>query len=158
MGITRRSAAVGLASGALLLAVGCAPKPPAPGAARLAGAIEATAAVNPDSRGRPSPIVVKLFELRAAGAFESADFFALVDREREALGTDLLRKDDVTLRPGERIPLDRPLDPETRYLGVVAGYRNLERARWRTAAVVAPDRVNRVLIRLDAAGVTVATD
>jgi type VI secretion system protein VasD len=157
MGISKRFA-VPLAAAAVLLAGACAGKPPAPKIGTLAGTIEATAHANPDGRGRPSPVVVKIFELRAHSAFDNADFFSLADRERDALGTDLVRKDEYTLRPGERVALDRTLDAETRYLGLLAGYRDLERSRWRTGIAVAPNDVNRLLVRLDAAGLTLLRD
>jgi type VI secretion system protein VasD len=151
-----RQVSIVLIAGVALGLWACAAKPPAPPPPTLVkGAIEATAAVNPDARGRPSPIVVKLFELKAVGPFESADFFSLFDKEREALGADLLKKEEVTLRAGERLPIDRTLDPDTRYLGVVAGYRTLERSRWRASVPVTAQRVNPLLIRLDADGVTI---
>jgi type VI secretion system protein VasD len=132
----------------------CAAKPPAPPPTVLRGAIEASAAVNPDARGRPSPIVVKVFELRSVGPFEAADFFSLFDKDREALGADVLRKEELTLRPGERVAIDRTLDPDTRYVGIVAGYRALERSRWRAHTAISAQRVNALVLTLDADGIT----
>ena len=36
--------------------------------------------VNPDMNRKPSPIVLKVFQLRAASSFDSADFFSLQDK------------------------------------------------------------------------------
>lgn len=148
----RRRLVAAVLAAALAACAGRTPPPPPPTV--LKGQVEATATVNPDARGRPSPVVVKLFELKSVGPFEAGDFFSLFDKDRELLGGDVLRKEELTLRPGERVVLDRTLDPETRHLGVVAGYRALERSRWRAATPIVPQRVNPVVITLDADGVT----
>ena len=61
----------------LALAVGCGGPP------LLRGAINADPSVNPDRGGRPSPIVVRVYELKSVAAFNSADFFSLFDKEQE---------------------------------------------------------------------------
>lgn len=155
-GVRSRAAARRILVLALAAALAaCAAKPPPPPPPTVVrGTIQAGAAVNPDARGRPSPVVVKLFELKSVGAFEAADFFSLFDKDREALGADVLRKEELTLRPGERVALDRTLDPDARYLGVVAGYRALDRSRWRASAPISPHRVNPLVVTLDADGIT----
>lgn len=118
--------------------------------------VDATAAVNPDSKGRASPIVLRVFELRSTAAFDSADFFSLWDREREALANELITRDEFQLRPGEQKKLERTLQPETRYLGVVAAFRDLERAIWRSTLAVVPHKKQPVTIRLDARSVAIS--
>lgn len=58
--------------------------------------------VNPDLNRKPSPIVLKVFQLKTASAFESADFFSLQDKPQSVLGADLLGVDRIILRPGMR--------------------------------------------------------
>jgi type VI secretion system protein VasD len=158
--LRRQSASIALALGFVTLVYGCAkpPPPPPPPPTIIKGAIEATSAVNPDARGRPSPIVVKLFELKTAGVFDAADFFSLFDRERDTLGDELVKKEELTLRPGDRLPLERQLEPDTRFIGVIAGYRGLDRARWRSSTAIAPNRTTPMVIRLDAEGVTIGKE
>ena len=94
-------------------------------------------AVNPDAKGRASPIVVRVFELKSISAFNSADFFSLWDRERETLSAEMIGRDEFQLRPGEQKKFERTLQPDTRYVGVIAAFRDLERANWRgTASIV----------------------
>jgi len=57
--------------------------------------------VNPDGRGQAAPILVKVFELKSSGNFETADYFALQDRDRETLMTELVNADQAILRSGE---------------------------------------------------------
>lgn len=94
-------------------------------------ALQATVDQNPDSRERPSPMVVKLFELKALTAFQEADFFQLYQQPEAILGDDLLAQETVTLRPGARIPYKLMMRQEGRYIAAVAAYRNIEDSTWR---------------------------
>jgi type VI secretion system protein VasD len=87
--------------------------------------------VNPDGRGRAAPILVKIFELKSSGNFEAADYFALQDRDHETLGTDLVGTDQAILRAGEERTFKREAALDSRAIGIIAGYRKLEEARWR---------------------------
>ncbi len=51
--------------------------------------------VNPDRAGRPSPIVVRIYQLKEEGAFNNADYFALMDKEQETLGASLVSREGV---------------------------------------------------------------
>jgi type VI secretion system protein VasD len=135
---------------ALLLASCASVKPPT--VVQLA--IDVDAGVNPDSRGRASPLMVRYFELRSLAAFDGADFFSLFERDKETLGAELVAREEFQLQPKEQRKLERTLQPDTRYVGVVAAYRDLERATWRAAVAVTPEKVNPVTIRLDARKVT----
>ena len=135
---------------------GCGTAPPAPPAPTAIRAnIVATADVNPDARGRPSPVVVKVFELKSLAAFETADFFSLFEKGQETLGADLLARDELTLIPGEQKALARELKPEARYVGVVAGFRDLERSTWRATFPVPPKKTTPMTVRLEARKVSI---
>jgi type VI secretion system protein VasD len=92
--------------------------------------------VNPDSRGRASPIVTRLFELKSLAAFQSADFFSLFDRDKETLGNDLVAKEELVLQPGENRQFKREMQADTRFVAMIAGYRDIERSRWRASTPV----------------------
>jgi len=108
--------------------------------------LEAALNVNPDQRGRPSPVALKLFELKSVAGFDKADFFALFDKERETLGQELVAREEFLLKPGDRIVQSRKLAPETQYVGFIAGFRDLERAQWRLA--VSADTVGKGPVNL----------
>ena len=94
--------------------------------------------VNPDRSGRASPLSVRIMELRSRSAFDAADFFSLYEREQATLGTELLAKEQYILRPGDTQGYTRKAQSETRFLGVVAAYRDLEGSTWRVAVGIAP--------------------
>lgn len=136
------------------LTVGCglfSSRPPL-----LQGSIKAAPTTNPDLRGRPSPIVVRVYELKSTAAFNSADFFALFEKESETLGTDLVGREEYDLRPADTRPYRRQLQPETKFIGVVAAFRDLEKSRWRQAAPVPAKRGVTLTIGIETQAVTLA--
>jgi type VI secretion system protein VasD len=137
----------------ILLAAGCGTAGPP----LAQGSIKADPTTNPDARGRPSPIVVRVYELKATGAFNSADFFSLFEKESEALGGDLVGREEFDLRPAESRPYKRQLQPDTKFIGVVAAFRDLENSRWReVASVPAKKKEVTVTVGVEARAVTVA--
>ena len=124
---------------ALLVLAGCTPNIPKP--VPIAGNLIAAAAVNPDITGRASPVAVKIYQLKSAGSFESGDFFALYAQPAATLGADLVSLTEITVRPGETKRFDQEIELQTRFVGVVAGFRNLENAQWRAVVPVPPKKL-----------------
>ena len=94
--------------------------------------------VNPDISGRPSPVVYKVFELSSRTIFDTQDFFSLYENPEAVLGPDLLKKDELELQPGSTIEYKMNLNRNTRFVGVVVAYRDIEKARWRAVIEVDP--------------------
>jgi type VI secretion system protein VasD len=90
--------------------------------------------VNPTAAGRPSPIVVRLFELSNDAQFLSADYFVLMGQGGVPLGEEMLTNDEYNLLPGETRMVRRRAALNSRFLGVVAGYRDLTGSTWRAVA------------------------
>lgn len=155
----RRRSACGLlaavaGAGWLTGCAGPAPKPP-PKPGTLSINIVASSSINPDARNRPSPLVVRMYELKASAQFDSADFLSLYDKDQSVLGADIVVRDEVVVRPGEAKAINKPLAADTRFIGVVAAFRELERATWRAVVSVLPNKDNVVTISLD--GIAVRT-
>ena len=115
----------------------------------LAGSISAAANLNPSVSQRPSPLLVRLYELRANTAFVKADFTSLHQADVATLGTELVVRDEFMLMPGESRPYQRTLAADTRFIGVFGVYRDIERAVWRASAAVQPGRKQNLVIRAD---------
>ena len=128
-----------------------APKPTV-----VQASLNASESLNPDIRGRASPVVVRILELKSLAAFQRGDFFSLWDRESETLGAELVSRDEILMRPGEQRQLKRTLQPDTRHLAVIAAFRDLERAQWRGAVAVLPNQTQPITIKLDATSVSVS--
>lgn len=87
--------------------------------------------VNPDINNRPSPIVARIYELKSLSVFNNADFFNLFEQDVALLGEEMLMRDELHFQPGEVKMLERDLQPDTRYVGVIGAYRDIENAAWR---------------------------
>lgn len=89
--------------------------------------------VNPTAAGRPSPIVVRVFELASDSRFQAADYFELMGAGNVSLEGDVLSSEEHTLLPGEVRVVRRRAALQSKFLGIVAGYRDLGSSVWRTA-------------------------
>lgn len=145
-----------LAAASVLLLTACAKDaapPQAPEAqidtTRVELHFHAIAGLNPGTMGQPAPVRVRIFELKNAAAFSRADYFALADRAQPTLGLDLLDQDEVVIQPGQQLSIQRDLDPATRQIGLLVGYRELDRAQWRTVLSVPPRQASEYQISLD---------
>ncbi|WP_322979897.1 type VI secretion system lipoprotein TssJ [Pseudomonas sp. C11] len=109
--------------------------------------------LNPDLNGRPSPIVIRLMELKHPVAFENADFFSLYQRPKEALAPDLVAFEELELRPGETRELKLSVQDGSRYVGVLAAYRDLPEASWRYVIPVEAVQRNQARLALNERGI-----
>lgn len=147
-----------LASMLLLFAllVGCSNLSPFSTLTKLDVVLSAGDQINPDLHGRPSPVVIHLLALRNPVAFENADFFNLYSNAEQALPKDWVGSEELELRPGERLALKLRLEPKTRFLGVLAAYRDLPHVQWRLVVPVTPQQLTRADLLLDQSGIRVA--
>lgn len=93
--------------------------------------ISADSDLNPDLTSRPSPLVLKLVEMKAHTAFSNADYFKLSASPKTALGPDYMIDETMPVRPGEIKKLKLKMHDQGKYLGFVAGYRDIEQVKWR---------------------------
>jgi type VI secretion system protein VasD len=111
--------------------------------------------INPDANGRPSPLVVRLYELKSKTSFEDADFFKLYDEEAATLGGDLLTRKEFELSPGEGREIAYKAHDQARYFGVVAAYRNIEQAHWRASTALEQNKKNTLIVKIGKQSVTI---
>jgi type VI secretion system protein VasD len=140
-GARRRFARLGILL-CLVGAAGCSspPPPPKPITTPVAMTLVAGADANPDARGRASPLTVRVYALKTSGAFESADFFSLFEKDQATLGAEMVQREEMLLRPGDSKKLEMTLAADIKAIGVMAAYRDLDRARWREVKVVEPGK------------------
>ena len=128
-------AGAGLLGTAGLTGCAGAPKPVVtPVSLNLVGAAD----MNPDARGRASPLAVRVYALKTSAPFDGADFFALFEKDQATLGAELVHREEALLRPGDNRPLKFTLPGDAKALAFLAAYRDLERARWREVRPVQP--------------------
>ncbi|WP_025129823.1 type VI secretion system lipoprotein TssJ [Pseudomonas sp. PH1b] len=143
---------------ALALLTGCASMSPYSTLTKLNLKLSASDRLNPDLNGRPSPIVVRLMELKHPVAFENADFFSLYERARESLAPDLVASEELELRPGESLEFKLRVEEGSRFVGVLAAYRDLPESQWRYVVQLTPEEVTEVGLILDQSGIRNSND
>jgi len=109
----------------------------------------AISGLNPGATGQPAPVRVRIFELKNAATFSRSDYFALAERAQATLGADLIDQDEVLIQPGQQLSLQRDLDPATRHIGLLVGYRELDQSLWRTVINVPAREYTEYQISLD---------
>jgi len=132
----------------LMLIGGCA-KDKLPDPTVIDLTLAATAEVNPDRNGRPSPVLIRVYELRSANVFNTADFFALLEQDQTVLGREMTNRWEYQIDPGEQRELDANFQATSGFIGVIAAYRDIERARWRAIAPINTGEVNTLTATAD---------
>jgi type VI secretion system protein VasD len=138
----------------VLVASACAKGgPPKPSKTRVA--LSASADTNPDGSGKPSPVVVRVYQLKGDTAFAAADFFALYDDEMKVLGPELIGRDEFILTPAEKRTVEMSVSGAARFIGIVAAFRDIRNAQWRVV-VPAPLKKDDVTLSVERARVQFA--
>lgn len=127
-------------------------KPAGPVTANVS--LAAGEALNPDAAGRPSPVFLRVYVLRDAAPFMTADFDTLVTSDEALLAAVLLHSQTLTLRPGEQRLLELQLDPAAHALAAVAEFRDPNNSTWRASVTLTSKAMEkkgpvRVSLRVD---------
>lgn len=150
---------VGVALSAMLLGGCFGKKPPAaPQPATLELASIAAADLNPDSSGRASPLVVRLYALRSLTEFEKADFFSLYEKDEQILAADLVKREELVLKPGATTTVPQEFAPDVQFIAVLGAFRDIERSTWRASVAVPPGAKGVLTIKADAKALSLAIE
>ena len=128
---------------AVLVMAACKSNPPKPNNSKLT--IQVAADVNPDSNNRPSPVIVRVYQLKGDAKFTSVDYFELNDDAAKALGPDLIKIEEHTLKPGESTVVGLSVAGDAKFVAVMAAFRNFRQAQWRMV-VPAPLKKNALIV------------
>jgi len=138
------------------LLIACAASPPPPTVVELV--VHADDDINPDLTGRPSPIIVRYYQLAATTAFEKADYFQIHDKEAALLGRDLLDRQDLPLTPGATQTVSFEAKPGMKSLGIIASYRDIDKAVWRADLLLPAQQKVKLKVQLDKLGLSITPD
>ena len=115
------------------IATPAAPPPPVTAVPNAIFEVSADASLNPDINGAAKPVLLRLYELKAAASFERASFLDLIEKDEAAIGADFVRREEWLVAPGEKRSIDRKGNADVRAFGLFAAFRDLERSSWRTS-------------------------
>jgi type VI secretion system protein VasD len=111
-------------------------KPDVPLPPRLASIkLDAAQDMNAGDDGKGLSVIFRLYKLKSQNAFLSAPYstFGNPEKEKEALGEDIVEARELTLTPGQTVNLKESIAREAGYIGVVSLFRNPSPQRWRFA-------------------------
>lgn len=103
--------------------------------------------INPDEAGRSSPLVIRVFELKDARQFQTEDFIGLFQESKERLGGDLIA--EYRLRefaPGLNRTEVLKVDPDVRYIGLLAEFVQYESAQARLVFPIEAHRTTNKIV------------
>ena len=86
--------------------------------------LAAREALNPDETGRATSVAVRVYQLKDRKTFDGASYEDLLKSDRTVLGLDLQASVASVLNPGASASLSQPMQADTKYVAIVAFYRN----------------------------------
>ncbi len=120
----------------------------------------AEAGVNKNGFGQASPVDVWLYQLSDDGKLKTIDFMTMSADPKTALGTSYISHKDFQVEPGKaKIIDDWQFDKETRFVGVAAGYQNIDKVNWRSVESVHPKGEKyKITVAIKAADISIQLD
>jgi type VI secretion system protein VasD len=121
--------------------------------------IAVAANANPDDRGRPSPVVVNIFDLNKPQRFRNADYLALLATPRKILRGDMLGVHRINaIAPGSERTLQLAVDAQANHIGIVAELVDFSSVDARATLALQSHRSNALNLSINANGITVTPD
>jgi len=109
---------------------------------------------NPDEAGRPSPVVVDIFDLARTERFRDADYLALLSAPERKLRGDVLDQHRLTaIAPGSQRVLTLTADAKTEFIGVIAELVQYSDTKTRLALPLKPGNATTLKLIVNANGI-----
>lgn len=98
--------------------------------------------VNPDDSNIPSPVIIRMYELKSTKLFENANFIDLYERDSEVLGKSMITKQSLkALQPSAKHKSEFVLSKEAKYIGLYVEFLQYENAKYKVTIPVAQTNV-----------------
>jgi len=92
--------------------------------------------INPDQAGEASPLNVKTYLLSERTTFDNLGFESALDEAGVLLSDQLLSTKEYIFQPKETIQYAIKLGKETKFIAIVASYRNMDQSKWKLVVPV----------------------
>jgi type VI secretion system protein VasD len=120
--------------------------PPVLEPTRVVLEFETAGDINPNIAGRASPLVVRIYHLTSYSVFRDADFNSLFEKDSEVLGSDLVDKKEIYLKPNEKRTVYFEASEAIHTVGVMAAFRYYHQGQWKAAATVQKNKTNVIYV------------
>lgn len=88
--------------------------------------------INPNENGNPRPVVVRLYQLKSDMKLTNATYDDVLLHDKEALGEDVAKADDVEVYPNDLVQVRFERIKEASYLAGVAFFHSPKGQSWKT--------------------------
>ncbi|WNO08067.1 type VI secretion system lipoprotein TssJ [Teredinibacter sp. KSP-S5-2] len=105
--------------------------------------------INPDEQNRPSPLFIRLYQLKSTKMFNKSDFIDLYERDEEILGADFVSKQELKrLVPGQSRIEKFVLEEDTQYIALFAQFFKYKDANYKLVFPVTSNNVIRDSVKV----------
>jgi type VI secretion system protein VasD len=88
--------------------------------------------INPNDKGNPRPVVVKLYQLKGDVRMENATYDEILLKDKETLGEDFAKVDDVEIFPNDLVQVKFERIKDASVLAGVALFHGPKGTSWKT--------------------------
>jgi len=93
--------------------------------------------LNPDDADIPSPVIIRMYELKSTKLFKNANFIDLYERDTEVLGKSMVVKQALkAIKPNEKNERSFVLNKDTAYIGLYVEFLQYENAKYKVTLPV----------------------
>lgn len=111
--------------------------------------------LNPNVYNHSSPVVVTFYQLKSETIFQQVNFFSLYGNAEKTLGSDLLDKYELEVRPEKAQEINFSLSPTVNFIGVVAAFREPDHTQWRQVIPIKPGKDIHLQVAVNAQSIMV---
>lgn len=113
--------------------------------------------LNSGATGKPLSLITRIYKLKQTGAFYSAPYsvFLSPEKEKEALGGDLIEVRELNILPGQLYEVTEKVTREANFIGIVTLFRDPKPQRWRAAFAAKEAENSGIIVGLHACSLTV---
>ncbi|RXJ67324.1 type VI secretion system lipoprotein TssJ [Halarcobacter ebronensis] len=105
--------------------------------------VESSNDLNPDINNVSSPLMLTFYELESAENFLKYDYWTLMEESGKNLSRDLISQTKHIITPNQKQTYKIRFDADTRFLGVVAQFRDIQNnTNWKQAINLEEDSYN----------------
>ena len=145
---------LGISLFALNLA-GCAAPAPPPPPTVVNLTLTTSGDVNPTADNQGAPVAIRIYQLTSAANFNSAEFFPLYNADAATLKSDIVRREDFLMAPGQTKTETIKPDAPVKSVAVFAALRDFQHAMWRGSVDIEANKTTNVTVSAGHDGVTI---
>lgn len=112
--------------------------------------ISAADNINLNADNLSAPVELRIYQLRDSEAFNQASFIDIYNDDQAMLQAAIISKRNLgSLLPDEKREITLPLNPETKYIAIIAAFSNYQNAKNKAILLIKPGVDTEVDVSID---------